>query len=144
MLLWNILFSFSKRSVFTFIISKPRTKFCFSFSNIGSIITNFASQIVNNFFWGTVMGSSLNFKYLPICFCCKSVSCNYMITHLTSNYMITHLTNNLIGWKSIIYKWTHEANRKSCLDFNFFADNLFSIGWLFLTIQLVMRMVIEC
>ena len=25
-----------------------------------------------------------NFKYFPTCFCCKSVSCNYMITHLTS------------------------------------------------------------
>ena len=60
-LLWYILFSFSKRSVFTFIIIKPKTKLCLSFFK----------------------GPILNFKYFSTCFCCKSVSCNYMITHLT-------------------------------------------------------------
>ena len=79
-LLWYVLFSFPKRSVFTFIIIKPKTKLCFNFSNILSIITNFTSQKVKNLFRVTVKGSSLNFKY----FCCKSVSCNYVITHLTS------------------------------------------------------------
>ena len=31
-------------------------------------------------------------------------------------------------------------DKKSRLEFNFLADNFFSIGWLFLTTQLVMRM----
>ena len=55
-LLWYALFSFPKRSVFTFIIIKPKTKLCFTFSNIGSIITNFTSQKVKNLFWVTVKG----------------------------------------------------------------------------------------
>ena len=55
-LLWYVLFSFSKRSVFTFIIIKPKMKLCFSFSNIGSIITNFTSQKVKNLFRVTVKG----------------------------------------------------------------------------------------
>ena len=71
-LLWYILFSFSKRSVFTFVIIKPKTELCFRLYNIGSIITNFASQKVNNFFWVTVKGSILNFKYFPTCCCCKN------------------------------------------------------------------------
>ena len=79
-LLWYVLFSFSKRSVFTFIIIKPKTKLCFSFSNIGSIVTNFASQKVENLFWVTVKEPTLNFKYFSTCFCCEGVSCNYMIT----------------------------------------------------------------
>ena len=84
MLMWYVLFSFMKRLVFTFIIIKPKTKLCFSFSNIGSIITKFTSQKVKKLFWVTVKGPTLNFKYFPTCFCCKSVSCNYVITHLTS------------------------------------------------------------
>ena len=43
-LLLYILFSFSKKSVFTFIIIRPKSKLCFSLSSIGSIITSFASQ----------------------------------------------------------------------------------------------------
>ena len=35
---------------------------------------------------------------------------------------------NLIDRKSKIYKRTHEADKKSRLEFNFFADNFFSIG----------------
>ena len=56
-----------------------------SFSNIRSIITNFASQKVKNLFClVTVKGPTLNFKYFSTCFCFKSVSCKYMITHWTS------------------------------------------------------------
>ena len=55
-LLWYILFSFLIRSVFTFIIIKPKTKVSFSFSNIGSIITKFASQKLKNVFSVTVRG----------------------------------------------------------------------------------------
>ena len=84
-LLWYVLFSCSKRSVFTFIIIiKLKTKLCLSFSSIGSIITTFASQKAKNLVWVTVTGPTLNFKYFPTCFCCNSVSCNYMISHLTS------------------------------------------------------------
>ena len=78
-LLRYVLFSFSKRSVFTFIIVKPKTKIYFSFSNISSIIINFTSQKVENLFWVTVKGPTLNFKHFPTCFCCKSVSCNSVI-----------------------------------------------------------------
>ena len=74
-LLWYILFSFSKRSVFTFIIIKSKTKLCFSLSNIRSVIINFASHKVKDFFWVTVKGSTLNVKYFPTCVCCKSVGC---------------------------------------------------------------------
>ena len=38
---------------------------------------------------------------------------------------------NLIGRKSKVYKRTHEADKKSRLEFNFFADNFFSKGWFF-------------
>ena len=38
---------------------------------------------------------------------------------------------NLIGRESKIYKRTHESDKKSRLEFNFFADNVFSIDWLF-------------
>ena len=79
-----VLFSFSKRSVFTFLIMKPKTKLSFSFSNIGSIITNFVCQNIKNIFWVRVKGTTLNFKYFPTCFCYKSFCCDYMITHLTS------------------------------------------------------------
>ena len=78
-LLRYVLFSFSKRSVFTFIIVKPKTKIYFSFSNISSIIINFTSQKVENLFSVTVKGPTLNFKHFPTCFCCKSVSCNSVI-----------------------------------------------------------------
>ena len=71
-------------SVFTFVIIKPKTEICFSLSNVGSIITNFASQKVESFLWVTVKGSTLNFKHFHTCFCCKSVSCSYMVTHLIS------------------------------------------------------------
>ena len=104
--LWYTLFSFSKRSMFTFIIIKPKTKLCFSFSNIGSIITNFASQKVKNLFWVTVKGPTLNFKYFPTCFCCKSVSCNYMITHLTSSLPTWFRASNIVRlWQ----RCSHEA-----------------------------------
>ena len=58
-------------------------KLCFSFYNIGNMITNFASQKVKSLSV-TVKGPTLNFKYFPKCFCCKSVTCNYMTTHFTS------------------------------------------------------------
>ena len=74
-ILWYILFSFSKRSVFYFIIIKPKAELWnFSLSNIGTIITDFASQQVKSFFWVTVKGSTLTFKYFPTCFCCKRVN----------------------------------------------------------------------
>ena len=74
-ILWYILFSFSKRSVFYFIIIKPKAELWnFSLSNIGTIITDFASQQVKSFFWVTVKGSTLTFKFFPTCFCCKRVN----------------------------------------------------------------------
>ena len=66
-----VLFSFSKRSVFTFLIMKPKTKLSFSFSNIGSIITNFVCQNIKNIFWVRVKGTTLNFKYFPHVFVIK-------------------------------------------------------------------------
>ena len=75
-----------ERSVFTFIIIKSKTELSFSFSNIWSVIKNFASQKVKDFFWVTVKGSTLNFKCFQTCFCCKSLSCDYMVTHLTSTF----------------------------------------------------------
>ena len=39
---------------------------------------------------------------------------------------------NSIGQKSKIYKRKHEADKKGRLELNFFADNFFSIRWLFL------------
>ena len=89
-------FFFSKRVVFTFIIIKPKAKLCFSFPNIGSIITNFASQKVKNLFWVSFKGPILNFKYFPTCFCCKSVSYNYMITHLTSTFPTWFRASNIV------------------------------------------------
>ena len=66
--------------VFTFIIFKLKTKL------------NTVTFLV------TVKGPALNFKYFSTCFCCKSVSCNYMITQLTSTlptwfrtFIIVHL-----------------------------------------------------
>ena len=103
-LLWYILFSFSIKSVFIFMIIKSKTKLCFSLSNIRSVITNFASQTVMDIFWVAVKGSSLNFKYLPTCFCCKSVSCNYMITHLTSILPIWFRASSIVHlWQ----RWFH-------------------------------------
>ena len=55
-----------ERLVFTFIIIKLKTKL------------NTVTFLVK------VKGPTLNFKYFSTCFCCKSVSCNYVVTYLTS------------------------------------------------------------
>ena len=75
-LLWYILSFFSEKFLFTFIIIKLKTELCFSISNIGSVMTNFAPQKVKNIYWVTVKGSTLNFEYFLTCFCCKNVSSN--------------------------------------------------------------------
>ena len=51
--------------MFTFKIIKPKAELYFNLSNAGSIIKNFGSQYVINFFGVTVKGSTLNFKYFP-------------------------------------------------------------------------------
>ena len=79
-----ILFSFLKILVFTFIVIKPKMELCFSLSIIESIITNFVSQKVKNFFIVTVKGPTLNFNYFSTCFC---VGSNYIITHITSSLL---------------------------------------------------------
>ena len=60
-----------------FIVIEPETELSFSFSNIGSIIINLASQKVKSFSWVTITGPTLSFEYLPKWFFCNNVRSNY-------------------------------------------------------------------
>ena len=87
-----------------FIVIEQKTELCFSFSNIGSIIINLASQTVKSFFWVTIKGPNLSFKYLPKWFFCNSVRSNYAFTNLTSTLPIgSQLPILPIFWN----RWSH-------------------------------------
>ena len=84
-----------EKIVVYFIIIKLKAELCSRLSNIGSIVTSFASQKLKNFFRVTVRVTNLDFRYFPTCFCCKSVSCNCMIAcfiifHTLIYYILTN------------------------------------------------------
>ena len=70
----NFPITFSKRSVFTFIVIKPITKFGFRFPNVGNFTTNFTFQQIKNFFGITCKGTTTNFKIFVAGFRCKGLS----------------------------------------------------------------------
>ena len=75
----NFPITFSKRSMFTFIIIKPITKFGFRFPNLGDFTTNFTFEQIENFFGITCQGTTLNFKHFLTDVCCEGRSSNYRV-----------------------------------------------------------------
>ena len=67
-----------------------------------------------NFFRVKVKGPTLNFEYFYICFCCKSINFNYIITHVTSTLPTPFRASSIIHFQQCC---SHQVVPKSFNNF---------------------------